>query len=370
MTTGLILSGGGARAAYQVGVLRAAIEIHGRDELPFDVICGTSAGAINAAFVAANAHRPREGLEALYRTWRGISPGDVYDPRWRAVMGSLLRIALAPLRRGERAAPRSVLNSEPLRGMLDNWLDFDAVRANLARGAVQSLCITAMDYATGTSVAFYEGGTVAPWDRVYRRGEPTRLGSQHVMASAAIPILFPAQRIGDAFYGDGALRQLHPISPALKLGASRLFVIGVSTRCVDAPEMLDRRSPTIGQMAGHMLNREFIDNLEADILLAERINALTDPLRAQVNVSTGMQHIDTLVITPSQPFNAIAAGYMKAQPRSMRLLFRLLGAGPRGAGASFASYLMFDGNFCARLMDLGYADTMRERERVEAFLHA
>ncbi len=370
MTIGLILSGGGARAAYQVGVLRAAIEIHGSDELPFGVICGTSAGAINAAFLAANAHRPREGLEALYRTWRSISPADVYDPRWRAVIGSLARIAFAPFLRGDRAAAHSVLSSEPLRGMLDNWLDFEAVRANLARGAVQSLCITAVDYATGTSVAFYEGGSVPPWNRVYRRGEPTRLGHQHVMASAAIPILFPAQRIGDAFYGDGALRQLHPISPALKLGASRLFVIGVSTRRIDAPEMLDRRRPTIGQMAGHMLNREFIDNLEADILLAERINALTDPLRAHMPGNAGMQHIDTLVITPSQPFNAIAAAYMQAQPRSMRLLFRLLGAGPRGAGASFASYLMFDGNFCARLMDLGYADTMRERERVEAVLHA
>jgi NTE family protein len=133
--------------------------------------------------------------------------------------------------------------------------------------------------------------------------------------------------------------------------------------------MLDRRRPTIGQMAGHMLNREFIDNLEADILLAERINSLADVAGAQGHDAPGTQHIETLVITPSQPFNAIAAAYMQAQPRSMRLLFRLLGAGPQGAGASFASYLMFDGNFCARLMDLGYADTMRERDRVEAFLN-
>ena len=195
MTTALILSGGGARAAYQVGVMRAAMEIHGRDELPFEVICGTSAGAINAVFIAANAHRPREGLEALLRTWRGITPADVYDPRWRAVIGSVARIVLAPLRRSERAAPRALLDSEPLRGMLRNWLDFDAVRANLSGGRLQSLCITAMDYATGASVAFYEGGSVAPWDRVYRRGEPARLEHQHVMASAAIPILFPAQRI-------------------------------------------------------------------------------------------------------------------------------------------------------------------------------
>ena len=368
MTTALILSGGGARAAYQVGVMRAAIEIHGRDELPFEVICGTSAGAINAVFIAANAHRPREGLEALLRTWRGITPADVYDPRWRAVIRSLARIAFAPLRRGGRSAPSALLDSEPLRGMLRNWLDFDAVRVNLSGGRLQSLCITAMDYATGASVAFYEGGSVAPWDRVYRRGEPARLEHQHVMASAAIPILFPAQRIGDAFYGDGALRQLHPISPALKLGATRLFVIGVSASRVDSPQMIERRRPSIGQMAGHLLNREFIDNLEADILLAERINTLTEAMDPAARKRANMQHIETLVIAPSVPFNEIAAAYMDAQPRSLRLFWRLLGAGPRGAGASFASYLMFDGNFCARLMDLGYADTRRERERVRLFL--
>jgi NTE family protein len=227
-----------------------------------------------------------------------------------------------------------------------------------------------MDYASGASVAFYEGGGTAPWDRLYRRGEPAEIGVDHVIASAAIPILFPAHRIGANFYGDGALRQLHPISPALKFGATRLFVVGVSARTKDKPEMVERRRPSIGQMAGHLLNREFIDNLEADIQLAERFNAVSDALPQDLREQLGTQHIETLVITPSVPFNEVAAQFMDKQPPSLRLLFRLVGITPRGAGASFASYLMFDGAFCARLMDLGYADTLRERERVAAFLAA
>jgi NTE family protein len=344
------------------------MELYGYDDLPFDVICGTSAGAINAVFLAANAHRPREGVETLYRAWRGIVPSDVYDPRWRAVIGNLLRIVAAPLRRGTRGAPISLLDNAPLRSMLSSWLDFDGARLNLQRGRLRNLCITAMDYASGASVAFYEGGETAPWDRRYRRGEPTTLGLDHVIASSAIPILFPAQRIGGNFYGDGALRQLHPISPALKFGATRLFVIGVSARIHDKPHMIERRRPSIGQMAGHLLNREFIDNLEADIELAQRFNLMSEALPEEARERMGAKHIETLVITPSVPFNEVAAAHMDRQPRSLRLLFRLLGATPRGAGASFASYLMFDGAFCAKLMQMGREDTLREGERVRTFL--
>lgn len=368
MSTGLILSGGGARAAYQVGVLRAVMEIRQDEHFPFEVVCGTSAGAINAVFLAANAHRPREGVEALGRAWRAIVPSDVYDPGWLAVLGNLCRIALAGLRGGGRGAPAALLDSAPLRRTLANWLDLDAARRNLAQGYLHTLCVTAMDYGDGASVAFHEGGRATTWDRRQRRGDATRLELAHVMASAAIPVLFPAERIGESFYGDGALRQLHPLSPALKFGARRLFVVGVSARTVDDPAMRERRRPGIAQMAGHLLNREFIDNLEADVALAGRFNALADALGETGRESTGMHHIETLVVSPSVPFNEVAADYMRQQPATMRLLFRLIGATPRGAGASFASYLMFDGRFCARLMELGYADALRDRERIAAFL--
>ena len=370
MSTALILSGGGARAAYQVGVLRGVMEIHGRDELPFDVICGTSAGAINAVFMAANAHAPRDGVERLYRAWRAIAARDVYDHGWAAVLGNLWRIVRAPFRRDARGAPGALLDNAPLRQLLANWLDFDAARRNLAEGVLRTLCITAMDYGSGTSVAFFDGGDTPVWNRLYRRGERTAIALRHVMASAAIPVLFPAEDIGGRYFGDGALRQLHPLSPALKFGAERLFVIGVSAPFAPQPHMTERRRPGIGQMAAHLLNREFIDNLGADIEQALHFNEVGRVLPPEARERLGMQPIETLVITPSAHFNEIAAQHLHRQPRTMQMLFRLLGTTPRGAGASFASYLMFDGGFCERLMDMGYADVMNERERVVAFLEA
>ncbi len=370
MSTALILSGGGARAAYQAGVLRGVLEIHARDTLPFEVVCGTSAGAINAVYLAATAHRVRAGIEDLCAAWRGIRPGDVYDHSWRAVLGNLGRIAASSFGVGVRRIPGALLDNAPLRRMLPDWLDFDAVHRNVAAGLPRTLCITAMDYCTGTSVAFFEGGEIDPWERLYRRGEHTRIDIGHVVASAAIPILFPAERIGERWFGDGALRQLHPISPALKCGATRLFVIGVSAPFAPSPAMRERRRPGIGQMAGHLLNREFIDNLEADIELARRFNLIAQTLDAAERERLGMAPIETLVITPSAHFNEIAVRYLRRQPRTVRLLQRMLGTTPRGAGASFASYLMFDGEFCECLMEMGYRDALAERERVGDFLAA
>jgi NTE family protein len=344
------------------------MEIRGDVAFPFDVVCGTSAGAINAVFLAANAQRPREGVDALVRAWRAIVPSDVYDPGWLAVLGNLGRISMTALRGGGRGAPAALLDSTPLRRTLGNWLDLESARRNLAEGHLGTLCVTAMDYGDGSSVAFYEGGAAAIWNHRQRRGSATRLELAHVMASSAIPVLFPAERIGDSFFGDGALRQLHPLSPALKFGARRLFVVGVSARSAEDPSLRERRRPGIAQMAGHLLNREFIDNLEADLDLAGRFNTLADALEARELERLGMKRVETLVISPSVPFNEIAAAYMREQPATMRFLFRLIGATPRGAGASFASYLMFDGRFCARLMELGYRDAIRDRERISAFL--
>jgi len=208
------------------------------------------------------------------------------------------------------------------------------------------------------------------WNRLYRRGERTAIALRHVMASAAIPVLFPAEDIGGRYFGDGALRQLHPLSPALKFGAERLFVIGVSAPFAPQPHMTERRRPGIGQMAAHLLNREFIDNLGADIEQARHFNEVGQALSSADRERLGMQPIETLVITPSAHFNEIAAEYLHRQPRTVRLLFRTLGTTPRGAGASFASYLMFDGEFCVRLMELGYQDALAERERVREFLDA
>lgn len=370
MSTALILSGGGARAAYQVGVLRGLLEIHGGEGLPFEVVCGTSAGAINAAYLASVADRPREGIERLWVAWRSLHPADVYDHGWRALLGNAARILAGSLGFAERSMPGALLDSAPLHQLLSGWLDFDVMHRNLASGALQTLCITAMDYCSGISVAFFEGGEVEPWQRRYRRGEHTVLGLEHVIASTAIPILFPAQRIDSRYFGDGALRQLYPISPALKCGATRLLVIGVRSPLEPSRMMCERRRPSIGQMAGHLLDRAFIDNLEVDVGLAQRLNRVAAALDPSEREHLGMVPIDTLVITPSAHFSEIAMRYRHRQPRTVRLLQRVLGTTTRGAGASLSSYLMFDGGFCEQLMDLGYRDALADRGRVQDFLAA
>jgi NTE family protein len=368
MKTALILSGGGARAAYQIGVLRAVHEILTFKQQPFDIICGTSAGAINAAFMTAYAHRPRQGIVRLHHAWRSLTAQDVYDTSWWGVFGSLTKIITCVITGTSYMTPAAILDNTPLRELLTNWLDFDALRANLRNHHLHNLCITAMNYSTGESIAFYEGEDVEPWVRLHRRGLPTRLQLEHILASSAIPILFPPQALDGDYYGDGALRQLNPLSPALHLGAGRLFIIGVSSnRKGRYPGDGGAAAPSVAQMAGHLLNREFIDNLEADIEQAEVINGLLDDCALLRNGADTARKVDVLVITPSVAIDTVAARYIKRQPASMRLLFRILGAQDRGAGASFASYLLFDGGFCQELSDMGYRDAMDSADAIRNF---
>jgi NTE family protein len=367
MTTALILSGGGARGAYQVGVLRAVLEILDTTRQPFDIVCGTSAGAINAAYYVAYAHRPRFGMVRLHHVWRNLSAAGIYDTSWGSVLATTARFGAGVFRIRQPRKPLSILDNKPLERLLTRWLDFPTIRANLQSGCVRNLCINAINYSTGESVAFYEGQPVQAWQRLHRHGEPATLTLDHVMASAAIPILFPPRLINGHYYGDGALRQLNPLSPALHLGARRLFVIGVSSNKQGRKLQHRPMQPTIAQMAGHLLNREFIDNLEADIEQAEMINELLDDCRLLAGRDTPTQKVDILVITPSKPFDEMAARYIDRQPASMRLLFRLLGARGQGAGASFASFLLFDGGFCQELSNTGYRDGRDNAEAIRRF---
>jgi NTE family protein len=370
MTTALVLSGGGARAAYQVGVLRGISEILGPDRQPWDIICGTSAGAINAAHLASRAHQPGAGMRELDEFWRGLAASDVYRTSWLSVLDSVARITWGTARGNAADIPSALLDNTPLAERLGEWLDFGAIHRNIAAGALGVLAINAMNYTTGESVAFFEGGGAEGWRRAHRSGRPATLTLDHIMASSAIPILFPPRPIDGHYYGDGALRQLNPLSPPLHLGARRLFIIGVSAnrRTRDLPPA--RHPPTIAQMAGHLLNREFIDNLEADVEHAEKINTLLGAVAPSIAGEPGMNQVDIYVLTPSISFDAAASRYLDRQPASMRLLFRLIGARGQGAGASFASYLLFDGGFCQELIDTGYRDALESAREIRSFLGA
>ncbi|CAG0950344.1 hypothetical protein BURK2_00158 [Burkholderiales bacterium] len=369
--TGLVLSGGGARAAYQIGALRAITHILPRDQCaPFPVICGTSAGAINAALLANHADNIRLGLARLIRLWERLEVHEVYRSDARGVARTALRW-LSSTVIGTSGKKISFLDNRPLRMLLHREVDFSRIDRLIAQGDLLALAINATSYTSGKAVSFYQGShSLNPWRRTRREGNPAKLTVDHLMASSAIPFIFPAARIGDEYYADGSMRQLAPISPALHLGAKRILVIAVgqlATRspATDAPS----RYPSLAQIAGHALSSIFLDNLSTDIERLQHINKLVNLVPREELQKRGMSidHINVLVLNPTEDIARIAVRYAHRLPRAVRLFLRRLGKS-EGGGANLLSYLLFDGEFCRALMDLGFRDAMARRDEIEAFL--
>ena len=355
--TGLILSGGGARAAYQVGVLMALAELMPKGARnPFPIICGTSAGAINAAALAAHAHNYRMGVRGLERIWANITAEQVYRTDVYSFVKSLLRWVVRSTVSGSTPVNSALLDSRPLRKLLSLVVNFPRIEEALAKGDLEALSITASSYSSGESVAFFQSARpVLEWKRARRVGRPSSIKVDHLMASSAIPILFPAQEVEGRYYGDGALRQLAPVSPALHLGADRLFVIGVSGN-VNTDQKRDVRGyPSLAQVLGHILNSVFVDSLEGDVERLERINktisAIPPKVREQQDIP--LREVQVLKIYPSQPIDEIAAQHIKELPRTLRFFLRGSGA-TRSPGAAAVSYLLFEPGFTRSLMSVSY----------------
>jgi NTE family protein len=370
--TALILTGGGARAAYQVGVLLAIARLagkHGRN--PFPILCGTSAGAINAAAVACLADNFSRAVGMLASVWRNMRAGDIYraDALGIGLTGArwLSTLTLGWLIRN---SPRSLLDNNPLRELLSRMLDFKGIDRSIANGALHALCISASGYESGESISFFQAHASAqPWKRVQRLGIRAEIGVDHLLASSAIPFIFPATRIHREYFGDGSMRQLAPISPAIHLGAERILIAG-ATRANEHPER--RRvdtHPSLAQIAGHALSSIFLDALAVDIERLQRINQTLSAIPPEMRASAGipLQPIKTLIISPSQRLDSIAAEHASALPRPVKLLLTGLGAMNRRGGA-LTSYLLFEKPFTGALIDLGYADTMARSTAVGDFL--
>ncbi|MFT5693404.1 MAG: NTE family protein [Oceanicoccus sp.] len=372
--TALILPGGGARAAYQVGVLKALAEQKSSIATnPFPILCGTSAGALNAVALASREENFANSCKWLEDLWLNLQTDLVYRSDWTGMTLNVWRLFLSLINSGVAVGrPVALLDNLPLKQLLKKKIDFSGIGRNIQSGHLNAVCVTAMNYTEGVSVSFYQGGPDnAEWQRWRRQGIPTPLELRHLLASTAIPTIFPPQRVGRNYYGDGALRQLTPISPALHLGAEKILIVSTTghKRNYDKPY---RRihSPAFGQIIGHLLNSAFVDSLETDIELLEQMNRLLEKIPNDIANQDGrfLKPIDIQVISPSEDIDYIADKYVQTLPRSVRTFLRISGGSSSDGGANLASYLLFTPAFCQRLIDLGYKDGKNQMDDILQFL--
>jgi len=367
---GLVLTGGGARAAYQVGVVKAVRDILGNPvKNPFPIVCGTSAGAINAATLAVFADNFSRAVGNLLEVWEHMRCEHIYrtDPwhimrtgaRW---LGAMMLVS--------RRNPISLLDSAPLRAMLERNLAFARIQDHIDSGALYAVCVTASGYTSGQSVSFFQGGSgLEGWERNQRIGAAVPLSLDLLLASSALPFIFPAVKFHREYFGDGSMRQIAPVSPALHLGADRILIVGTGRQSADQARARSNTYPSLAQIAGHALNSIFLDSLAVDIERMERINRTVQliPPEKLTGSAVQLRPVKVLFITPSQPIERIAARFLHELPATIRFILRPTGALNR-SGSNLASYLLFEEPFCRALIDLGYEDTVsREAEVKELF---
>jgi len=372
----LILTGGGARAAYQVGVLKAIAEIiPRRSHSPFAIICGTSAGALNAATLAINARSFSMGVQHLVNRWKNFHTHRIYRTDALGVLNNCLKLFASVLLGAigfkiKRLSQVSLLDNSPLVELLEQDLPCEMIQESIDAGYLRALCITASGYGSGESVAFYQGTKdLASWHHAGQVGVPTQIGIQHLLASASLPFLFKPTLVNREYFGDGTMRQVAPIGSALQLGATRVLVIGVNHRAnANRSERDDiKEYPTLAQIAGHALESIFVDNLDADLERVKKINDLVAMMPAEMRESTNLRHVEVLVISPSQPIDRIAERHQTELPWTIRWLLRMIGAREH-RGVTLVSYLLSEKNYCRALIELGYSDAMGRREEIMALL--
>ena len=384
---GLVLTGGGARAAYQVGVLKALArlrrECRAAGPHPFPIITGTSAGAINAAALPCHADHFDRAVASLAQVWSGMRAEQVYRADSLGVLRTgagwlgLLSLGWA-IARWRRLRPRSLLDNTPLAELLQRMVRLERLQEVMQAGHLRALAVSASSYSAGHHLTFYEAAeALAPWSRSQRLALPCRLTHAHLLASSAIPFVFPAVPLTvhgrREWFGDGSMRQAAPISPAVHLGAERILVVGAG-RMHEPPETRPGGDdyPSLAQIAGHAMSSIFLDTLAVDIERLQRINHTLALLPPQARARTTLRPIEVLVIAPSQRLDDIAARHLHQLPAPVRALLRGVGVsaaaqGHAASGTALASYLLFEAAYTRELMALGEADTRARREEVLAF---
>jgi NTE family protein len=353
---GLVLPGGGARGAYQVGVLKALAAVMNQDRLPFPVIAGISVGAINAAAIAQRANDFVAAVEQLERLWAGMHASDVFDIELGALQAFFTR----------KGRPLSLFDNAPLAALIRGEFDPDGVRTAIDAGLLRGVAITASNYTTGEATTFVQAcGDVPGWHHHRRNCVRTTIAADHLLASSALPMLFPAQRVDDSYYVDGSLRMTAPLSPVINLGADRILVIGVRQEEITRVQ-LNGGAPGLGEIGGYTLESLFAEHLNADVEHAQQINSMLDSLPQWRRKKTHRRRIDVMIIRPSEDIRVIASRFLTELPRSVRLFLRAIGGW--GNEWRLPSYLLFEAGFTQALIELGYRDGLKNRPQLEAFL--
>lgn len=370
----MVLPGGGARGAFQVGVLNAIAEILPPGSVnPFHVLSGTSAGAINSVVLASKARRFRVAVAELDNVWSHFRSEQVFrTDSWTMLKSSLHWLTAIVFGGFLVGMPRSLLDNAPLAELLSRNIRFPRVQASIDRGYLHAVAVTAASYGSARSTTFFQGGPGRKtWSRTRRRGINADISLDHLMASVAVPMIFPPVCIDGEYFGDGAMRQATPLSPAIHLGADRILVVGVRDEMADPPGSRDCPTPfpSFAQIAGYMLDTLFLDGLYSDLERMTRINQLIDSVDPDKRggAIAHMRPIDTMIVVPSTDLREIALAHRKAMPRPVRALLRGIGGRNRGEGR-LLSYLLFEQSYTRELIQLGYDDAMKVRDQLEAFV--
>jgi NTE family protein len=382
---GLVLMGGGARTAYQVGMLQALasmldLQPNIPKRFPFQILVGTSAGALNATYLAGYANSGLKAFDQLAQFWSRLRSSDIYELNvspWVNWAGRVSRL-LAALSLSRNASRRgALLNNMPLVNTLHRAISLAGIDQALANRTLEVLAVTASSYTTGVHWTFCHtarDGQLQPWNRPGRRAEFQPITIEHLMASSAIPFIFPSGALwvdgAREFFGDGSMRQISPLSPALHLGAQKVLVVGVGqpqrSGMAGIGVGAHARAPSLGAIAGHAMASVFHDTLQADVELAQRVNNTLRQLPRDVAEALPYRGVEVLSIQPSQSLDAIAQKHRHELPKATRNALAGLGA-MKGGAAAIASYLLFEPGFVQALMSLGEHDAYANKEQLLAF---
>ena len=370
--TALVLPGGGARGAFQVGVLKALAEILPKSSSnPFPVISGTSAGAVNAVVLASRARHFRSAVAELEQVWAHFRCNHVYKTNHLTMLKSSLHWMLSIVLGGWLVgAPRALLDNSPLRELLRKNVHFPRIQQAIDNGYLKAVAVTAAGYGSARSKSFFEAeAELRDWDRTRRLGVRTELNLDHVMASIAVPMVFPPQRIGNEYFGDGAMRQATPLSPAVHLGADRILVIGIRDETGEKQPTKLGPPPSFAQIAGYMLDTLFMDGLYSDLERITRINELIDsvPESERSGTMTNVRPIDTMLVVPSEDLRKIAFRHRQELPLAIRALLRGIGGKSPGEN-KLLSFLLFEKAYTRELIALGYRDAMAVKDELLQFV--